>query len=173
MLKHGLFDLEPRCKGFGAKFAEVKTAYGSSFPPRARQEILRLAERLALVERQIAQVEAERNAVARQGAELSPMEVSENSEAQAAVKIATLTRLKGIGANDATLLTHEIFYRGFRNRRELASWVGMTPTPRASGVMERDQGIGRDGPAWIRAQLIQMAWRLVAPSARKCALQVV
>ena len=25
--------------------------------------------------------------------------------------------------------------------------------------MQRDQGIGRDGPAWIRAQLIQMAWR--------------
>ena len=49
------------------------------------------------------------------------------------VKIATLTRLKGIGENDATLLIHEIFYRGFRNRRELASWVGMTPSPWASG----------------------------------------
>ena len=34
-----------------------------------------------------------------------------------------------------------------------------SPTRWASGVMERDQGIGRDGPAWIRAQLIQMAWR--------------
>ena len=33
----------------------------------------------------------------------------EGSDAQAAAKIATLTRLKGIGANDATLLTHEIF----------------------------------------------------------------
>ena len=156
---HGVIDLEPRSKGFGTKFAEVMTACGSPFPPRARQEILRLAERLALVERQIAHVKAERNAVARQGAELSPMAVSEDSEAHAAVKIATLARLKGIGANDATLLTHEIFYRGFRNRRGLASWVGMTPTPWASGVMERDQGIGRDGPAWIRAQLIQMAWR--------------
>ena len=70
-----------------------------------------------------------------------------------------MTRLKGIGANDATLLTHEIFYRDFRNRRELASWVGMTPTPWASGDMQRDQGIGPDGPGWIRAQLIQMAWR--------------
>ncbi len=40
-----------------------------------------------------------------------------------------LTRPKGIGANDATLLTHEIFYRGFRNRREIANWVGMMPTP--------------------------------------------
>ena len=70
-----------------------------------------------------------------------------------------LTRLKGIGPNDATLLTHEVFYRDFRNRRELASWVGIAPTPWASGDMQRDQGIGRDGPAWIRAQLIQMAWR--------------
>ena len=77
------------------------------------------------------------------------------------VKIATLTRLKGIGENDAILLIHEIFYRGFRNRWELASWVGMTPTPWASGDTLRDQGIGRDGPAWIRAQLIQMAWRWV------------
>ena len=74
-------------------------------------------------------------------------------------KIAMLTQLKGIGANDATLLEHEIFYRDFHNRRELASWVGLTPAPWASGDMQRDQGIGRDGPAWIRALLIQMAWR--------------
>ena len=64
-----------------------------------------------------------------------------------------------IGENDATLRTHEVFYRGFRNRRELAGWVGITPTPWASGNTERDQGVGRDGPAWIRANLIQMAWR--------------
>ena len=57
------------------------------------------------------------------------------------------------------ILTHEVFYRGFRNRRELASWVGVTPAPWASGDTQRDQGISRDGPAWIRAQLIQMAWR--------------
>ena len=87
------------------------------------------------------------------------MHASEGSDAQAAAKIATLTRVKGIGENNATLLTHEVFYRNFRNRRELASWVGITPTPWASGDSERDQGIGRDGPAWIRGLLIQMAWR--------------
>ena len=85
--------------------------------------------------------------------------VSDGSDEQVAAKIATLTQLKGIGANDATLLEHEIFYRDFRNRRELASWVGMTPTPWASGDTQRDQGIGRDGPGWVRAALIQMAWR--------------
>ena len=156
---HGVFHLELRTKGFEARFCKVKTGYGEPFPPRARREILRLAERLSLVERQIAEVQAERDAVVREGAALTASDAAEGSEARAAFKIATLTELKGIGANDATLLTHEIFYRGFRNRRELASWVGMTPTPWASGAMERDRGIGRDGPAWIRALLVQMAWR--------------
>ena len=156
---HGIFHLEPRTKGFEARFSEVSTGYGEPFPPRARREILRLAERLTLVERQIAEVQGERDAVVREGAALTASVVPEDGEARAAFRIATLTELKGIGANDATLLTHEIFYRGFRNRRELASWVGMAPTPWASGAMERDQGIGRDGPAWIRALLVQMAWR--------------
>ena len=162
---HGVFDLDPRAKGFEAQFAEVVAAYGSPLPPRARQEIERLKERLSLVERQIAEVEAERDGVARSGANVLIADAPEGSDAQAAAKIAALTRLKGIGENDATLLTHEIFYRGFRNRRELASWVGMTPTPWASGDTQRDQGIARDGPAWIRSQLIQMALALVAASA--------
>ena len=88
---------------------------------------MRLTERLSLVEQQIAQVEAERDGVARSGAKLSIVDSPEGSDAQAAAKIAMLARLKGIGENDATLLIHEIFYRGFRNRRELASWVGITP----------------------------------------------
>ena len=156
---HGIFDLQPRSKDFEAKFADVKTAYGEPLPPRARQEILRIAERLALVEEQIARVEAERDAFVLSGEAISMVDAPEGSQARAAAKIATLTRLKAIGPNDATILTHEVFYRGFRNRRELASWVGVTPTPWASGDTQRDQGTSRDGPAWIRAQLIQMAWR--------------
>ena len=156
---HGVFDLDPRARGFDKKFSGVVTAYGSPFPPRARQEIERLKERLTLVQRQIAEVEAERDAVVQAGADVPIADVPEGSEEQAAAKIAALTRLKSVGENDATVLVHEIFYRGFRNRRELASWAGLTPTPWASGDTQRDQGISRDGPAWIRAQLIQLAWR--------------
>ena len=156
---HGIFDLPPRSKEFAAMLAEVKTACGLPLPTRARQEILRLAQRLAHVERQVAQVEAERDAVARYGETVSMVDAPEGGDAQVAAKIATLIRLKGIGKNDATLLMHEKFWRDFRNRRELASWVGITPTPWACGTTERDQGIGRDGPAWIRALLVQMAWR--------------
>ena len=160
---HGIFDLHPRARhpkgGFAARLAEARTGYGAPLPPRARQEILRLAERLALVERQIAEVEAERDAVVRRGGALSSAAASGTDTAQAALRIAALTRLKGIGPNDATLLTHEVFYRNFRNRREVAGWAGIAPAPWASGERQRDQGIGRDGPGWVRAQLIQMAWR--------------
>ena len=156
---HGIFDLQPRTDGFEMKFAEAMTAYGLPLPPRARQEVLRLSERLSLVERQIVQVEAERDAVARSGAKLPIAKVAEGSDAQAAAKIASLTRLKGIGENDATLLTHEIFYRKFNNRRELASWVGMTPTPWASGAMEpgaANHRMGKRGRATNACTLIQL-----------------
>ena len=146
----GVFNQDPRAKAFEGKFAEVVTAYGSPFPPRARQEIDRLKERLSLVEQQLADVEAERDAVVRSGAKLPIADVSEGSDEQVAAKIATLARLKGFGKNDATVLINEVFYRDFRNRRQLASWVGLTPTPWASGDTERDQGIGPGG-----------GWRLV------------
>ena len=111
--------------------------------------------------RQIEAVETERDAVVRCADADCCAETAASSAARADTMISTLSRLKGIGANDATLLTHEVFYRQFRNRRELAGWAGLAPTPWASGDVERDQGIGRDGPAWIRAQLLQMAWRWV------------
>lgn len=158
---HGIFDFDPRHKDFQARFNGVETAYGTPFPAQARKEILRLLDRLQLVEKQIAQVEAERDEIASKGAETTMADTVDGSDEQAVAKIATLSQLKGIGANDATLLVNEVFYRDFRNRRELAGWVGIAPTPHASGDTERDQGIGGDGPGWIRANLIQMAWRWV------------
>ncbi len=158
---HGIFDLDPRSKDFEARFNEVKTAYGTPFPAQARKEILRILDRMQLAEKQIAEVEAERDEVACKGATIAIADTVAGSDEQVAAKIATLSQLKGIGANDATLLVNEVFYRDFRNRRELAGWVGTAPTPHASGDTERDQGIGGDGPGWIRANLIQMAWRWV------------
>lgn len=44
-------------------------------------------------------------------------------------RAATLFRLRGIGINDALLLSTEIFYRDFRNRGEPASLAGLVPVP--------------------------------------------
>jgi transposase len=38
-----------------------------------------------------------------------------------------LVKLHGIGAEFATVLTREVFYRPFQNRRQVASYVGLTP----------------------------------------------
>ena len=73
--------------------------------------------------------------------------------------IARLVRLRGVGANDATLLAREVFCRGFRNRRELAGWSGLAPAPWASGAVSRSRGIDKAGPPWLRAQMVQLAWR--------------
>ena len=90
--------------------------------PQDCQEIARLAEPLGLVMRHVEAIEAKRDTAVRAGA-------AAGSAERADTTIAAPVGLKGIGANDATPLTHEIFCREFRNRRELAGWVGLTPLP--------------------------------------------
>ena len=145
---HGIFDLRPRVRGFATRLAEAKTACGAALPPRARRELERLAERLALVARQIAEVEAE---AMRMCAAARPCRRRRPAPTKTRGRRPRWRRSSGsIGENDATRC--EVFAR-LGNRRALASWAGMTPW-----AMRRDQGIGRR-PGWIRAQLVQMAWR--------------
>ena len=37
----------------------------------------------------------------------------------------------------STKLTNEVFYKDFRNRREVGRYVGLTPSPRKSGGIDR------------------------------------
>ena len=68
------------------------------------------------------------------------------------------TRIRGIGDTFAAVLTREVFYRRFDNRRQIASYVGIAPTPHQSGAMDRDRRIGRAGNPRARKTLIQLAW---------------
>ena len=45
-------------------------------------------------------------------------------------KIIALQRIRGIGPNFAAVLVREVLYRSFANRRQLASYVGITPSLR-------------------------------------------
>src|SRR5664280_1585126 len=91
----------------------------------------------------IREVEAERD----QAAETKPQD-------QACRKIAALCRIRGIGANFAAVLTREVFYRSFDNRRQIASYVGITPMPYQSGGMDRDRRISRAGNPRARTTMI-------------------
>ena len=53
----------------------------------------------------------------------------------------------------------ELFgWRQFKNRRELAAAIGITPTPYQSGESDREQGISRNGNRRVRAMAIEIAW---------------
>jgi transposase len=121
---------------------------GDLLPPKAKERIERLLDRLELVLKLIEQVESERDAVLKKGA---PADEAEGM-------IHSLTKLRSIGPDTATLLVREAFVRQFRNRRALGGYVGLGGTPFSSGGSEREQGIGKDGNRRVRAAMVELAW---------------
>ena len=161
----GIMDFDPRSADAVARLNAIVTGDERPLGPCLKREIMRELERLALVMRQIEQVEAERDAVVREcGAEAGHRAPAMEPKREVAM-IAALNRLKGIGMNDATILAREAFWRDFRSRREVGGWSGLAPSPWASGAVSRDQGITKAGPPMPRAHMIQMSWRGVAAPA--------
>jgi transposase len=59
----------------------------------------------------------------------------------------------------AWTLVREVFgWRRIKNRRELASLVGLDPTPYQSGESHREQGISKAGHRRVRWALVELAW---------------
>jgi transposase len=120
---------------------------GRALPAELKSELERETERLALVERQIEQLEATRRARL-----LEPRTEAER-------RIVHLMRLGAIGPTSAWLLVKEFFgWRAFPNRRELGALAGLVGTPYSSGEAERDQGISKAGNRRVRAMIIEIAW---------------
>lgn len=69
-----------------------------------------------------------------------------------------LTQLCGVGDVGATTLVSEVFHRRFKNRRHLASYLGLAPAHYASGDVSRDQGISKAGNKPARVIMVELAW---------------
>jgi transposase len=77
----------------------------------------------------------------------------------AMAKVGKLKNLRGIAATSSWVFVMEFFgWREFRGRREVASALGMTPTPYQSGDSSREQGISRTGNRRVRAMAVEIAW---------------
>jgi len=120
------------------------TSHAEELAPGVRGEIERESERLLLVKKQMDTIEAaQRQAVAA------------GSEPQ----VAGLAQLRGIGVGSGWVLAKELFgWRRFRNRREVAGCLGLTPSPYASGESETEQGISKAGNRRVRTLLVELAW---------------
>jgi transposase len=137
----------PSLRSWVRDIDELRTGDGRAIPPLMRAERDRFRRRLVIVLELIREVEAE------QAAALAA--AADNATAQ---KIIALQRIRGIGENVSAVLVREVLYRSFANRRQLASYVGITPMPYQSGGMDRDRSISRAGNPRARTTLIQLAW---------------
>ena len=126
----------------------LRTGDGRVLPPLLRTEIDRLRRRLVLILELIRELEIDRAHAEESADATDPM----------AGKITALKRIRGIGENFAAVLVREVFYRSFENRRQLASYVGITPMPYQSGGIDRDRSISRAGNPRARTTMIQLAW---------------
>jgi len=79
-------------------------------------------------------------------------------EGAGAVPPARLLPLKGIGQEAAAVLWSEGLFRTFANRRQVAAYAGLAPTPWKSGSVDREQGVSKAGNPRLRTTMIQLAW---------------
>ena len=120
---------------------------GAPMPPRLLAEVAREHARLMLVRGQLAALE-QAPLAAEATAATAPM----------AKRRDLLLRLKGLGPVFAATLTNELFYKDFRNRREVAGYCGLTPSPWRSGSIDREQGISKAGNPRARLKAVELAW---------------
>jgi len=146
---HGIYDYQPLHRDRMQRLKGLQTADGRQLSPRLKAEIVRELQRLELVLGMINTIEAERDAIASAKAKV------EHSNAK---KIQNLVKVKSIGPEFATALVSEVFYRSFDNRKQLAGYLGLTPSHFQSGAMCRDQGISKAGNTKARTTMIELAW---------------
>jgi transposase len=125
--------------------AELVTGDGRPLPERLAREIAREFQRVALVQEQLREIERERDLAP------TPCAVTEHKRHQ-------LLRLNGIGLASAAILAREVYYRQFANRRQVGSYLGVTPSAYDSGESRRSQGISKAGNSLARTVMIQVAW---------------
>ena len=133
---------------------------GQPLPPRLKAELVRELDRLEMVMSQLAKLEAERDKAlqANQAASEGTTQGSPAASASNGEVGAQLLRLRGIGPEFASVLSLEAFYRNFGNRREVAAYAGLAPSPWKSGGIDVEQGISKAGNARLRKTMVQVAW---------------
>jgi len=69
-----------------------------------------------------------------------------------------LLGIRGIGPEFATILYTEGLFRRFENRRQVAAYAGLAPSPWQSGNVNREQGVSKAGNPRLRATMVELAW---------------
>jgi transposase len=144
----GVSGYEPLRRNRRQRLDELKTGDGRLLPDHLKAQMSRELDRLELLLEQINAVEAERKALFDAAKAATPTPAP----------VAMLLEIKGIGPEFAAVLWMEGFFRSFNNRKQIAAYAGLAPTPWQSGSIDREQGVSKAGNPRLRTTLIQLAW---------------
>jgi transposase len=146
LFSQGITGYEPLRRNRTERLEVLQTGDGRTLPVHLKALVRRELDRLELLLEQIQAVEAERDALL----------AAEHTAAPAPA--AMLLGIKGIGPEFAAILWSEGLFRHFENRRQVAAYAGLAPTPWQSGSVDREQGVSKAGNRRLRTTLIQLAW---------------
>jgi transposase len=144
LFAQGVSGYEPIKRDRRARLETLRTGDGRELPQRLKMQILRELDRLELLLSQLKAIEAERDALI--------------AEDQAAAPAQMLMKLKGVGPEFGAVLWSECLFRRFDNRRQVAAFAGLAPTPWKSGKIDREQGVSKAGSPRLRKALIELSW---------------
>jgi transposase len=140
----GIRDYAPNRRDRRERLEELRMGDGKPLPMHLKAQLSRELDRLELLAEQIGHVEAERDNLCASVNETSPQVM--------------LTTLRGIGPEFANVLASEGLFRHFDNRRQVAAYAGLAPSPWRSGSIDREQGVSKSGNPRLRSTMIQLAW---------------
>lgn len=146
LFSQGIRGYEPLHRDRRKRLEEVRTGDGRELPGNIRAQVCRELDRLELLLDQIKTVECERDALAVPAAINTP------------APMAMMLGLKGIGPEFAAILYSEGLFRHFDNRRQVAAYAGLAPSPWQSGSIDREQGVSKAGNPRLRTTMVQLAW---------------
>ena len=144
LFSQGISGYEPQRRDRRERLDTFQTGDGHLLPDHLKSQVCRELDRLELLLEQIKAVEGERDVL------LAAQQVT--------APATMLLDIKGIGPEFAAILWSEGLFRHFDNRRQVASYAGLAPTPWQSGSVDREQGVSRAGNPRLRTTLIQLAW---------------
>ncbi len=141
----GISGYEPLRRDRRKELEKLRTGDGRPLSLHLKAQVGRELDRIELLLKQINDVEDARDAmfVAAQVSTRTP---------------GLLLKLKGIGPEFAAVLWTEGLSRHFDNRRQVAAYAGLAPTPWQSGKVDHELGVSKSGNPRLRTTLIQVAW---------------
>jgi len=147
LICHGIRIDNPRRRDFVEYLDSVRLWDGSEICENLKDRLKREYERYKQANDQIKYLKDLR------------MDCVKTQETESMSRVRQMLGIRGIGIESAWLLEKEFFgWRKFKNRKEVSSLSGLSPTPYSSGESNREQGISKAGNRRVRSMMVEISW---------------